>query len=73
MSVSDIIFALICFIAVGCMVAVITLQYKENDFYKNPLAPFGGRIWAPEVRPMGAPAPAAPPAPVAPAPEDSGL
>jgi|GEM_PF-4272961 len=51
MSVSDIIFVLICLVALGCMSAVVTLQYKEQDYYQNPLAPNGGRIWAPEVRP----------------------
>jgi len=44
--VSDIFFAFVAFMAVACFGALITLQVLEKKFYEDPMAPFGGSIWA---------------------------
>lgn len=45
-SVSDIFFAFVAFLAVACFGVLIAFQVSEDKYYKDPLAN-GGNIWPP--------------------------
>ena len=51
MSVSNIFFALVAFVAVACFAVLIGFQVSEDNYYKDPLSP-GGNVWpAPMFQP----------------------